>query len=110
RPGSRGGRGRHPRRGGGPMSTVSTVSTPIRVGTRASLLARTQAGHVADALRAALGRDVELADVTTAGDVSTRALADLGGTGVFVSALREALLRGDVDLAVHSLKDLPTAP
>jgi hydroxymethylbilane synthase len=85
-------------------------AAPVRVGTRASLLARTQAGHVADALRAGLGRDVELVDVTTAGDTSTRALADLGGTGVFVSALREALLRGEVDLAVHSLKDLPTAP
>jgi hydroxymethylbilane synthase len=85
-------------------------AAPVRVGTRASLLARTQAGHVADALRAGLGRDVELVDVTTAGDTSTRALADLGGTGVFVSALREALLRGEVDLALHSLKDLPTAP
>jgi hydroxymethylbilane synthase len=82
----------------------------LRIGTRASLLARTQSGLVADALRERLGRDVELVDVTTAGDVSTAALAQLGGTGVFVSALREALLRGDVDLAVHSLKDLPTQP
>ena len=62
------------------------------------------------ALRAALGRDVELVEVTTEGDVSTAPLASLGGTGVFVGALRDALLRGDVDLAVHSLKDLPTTP
>jgi hydroxymethylbilane synthase len=85
------------------------MTAPLRVGTRASLLARTQSGHVADALRAALGREVVLVDVTTEGDVSTAPLASFGGVGVFVSALRDALLRGDVDLAVHSLKDLPTA-
>ncbi len=82
----------------------------IRIGTRRSLLARTQSELVAAALRAALGRDVELVEVTTEGDVTAAPLATLGGTGVFVSALRDALLRGDVDLAVHSLKDLPTAP
>ncbi len=82
----------------------------IRIGTRRSLLARTQSELVAAALREALGRDVELVEVTTEGDVSAAPLATLGGTGVFVSALRDALLRGDVDLAVHSLKDLPTAP
>ena len=48
--------------------------------------------------------------ITTEGDVNTAPLATLGGTGVFVSALRDALLRGEVDVAVHSLKDLPTAP
>ena len=80
----------------------------IRVGTRRSLLARTQSETVAAALRAALGRDVVLVEVTTEGDVSSAPLASLGGTGVFVSALRDALLRGEVDLAVHSLKDLPT--
>lgn len=83
---------------------------PLRVGTRASLLARTQSGLVADALRTALGREVELVEVTTEGDVSSAPLASMGGAGVFVSALREALLRGDVDVAVHSLKDLPTDP
>ena len=51
-----------------------------------------------------------LVEVTTEGDVSAAPLATIGGTGVFVSALRDALLRGEVDLAVHSLKDLPTAP
>jgi hydroxymethylbilane synthase len=87
------------------MSTAS-----IRLGTRRSVLARTQSEHVATALRAALGRDVELVEVTTEGDLSAAPLASLGGTGVFVTALREALLRGEVDLAVHSLKDLPTTP
>lgn len=81
----------------------------LRLGTRASLLATTQSGHVADALRAATGREVELVPITTAGDVLTGPLAQLGGTGVFVAALREALLRGDCDLVVHSMKDLPTA-
>lgn len=81
---------------------------PLRLGTRASLLATTQSGHVADALRAATGREVELVPITTAGDVLTGPLAQLGGTGVFVAALRDALLRGDCDLVVHSMKDLPT--
>jgi hydroxymethylbilane synthase len=89
---------------------TTPLTGPIRVGTRRSLLARTQSEQVAAALRAALGRDVTLVEVTTEGDVSSAPLASLGGTGVFVSALREALLRGEVDLAVHSLKDLPTTP
>ncbi|HET8717939.1 MAG TPA: hydroxymethylbilane synthase [Nocardioidaceae bacterium] len=83
---------------------------PLRVGTRASRLARTQSRQVADALATALGREVELVDVTTEGDVSAAPLSSLGGVGVFVSALRDALLRGDVDVAVHSLKDIPTYP
>lgn len=86
------------------------MSTLIRIGTRRSLLARTQAEHVAVALRTALGREVELVEVTTEGDLSSAPLASMGGTGVFVSALRDAMLRGEVDLAVHSLKDLPTTP
>ncbi len=80
----------------------------LRLGTRASQLALTQSGHVADALRA-LGHEVELVHITTQGDTSAAAIAQLGGTGVFVTALRDALLAGDVDLAVHSYKDLPTA-
>ena len=83
---------------------------PLRVGTRASLLARTQSATVAQSLRHALDRDVVLVEVTTEGDVSAAPLATMGGTGVFVSALREALLHDHVDVAVHSLKDLPTAP
>ncbi|MBT2406703.1 MULTISPECIES: hydroxymethylbilane synthase [unclassified Streptomyces] len=81
---------------------------PLRLGTRRSKLAMTQSGHVADAVRAATGRSVELVEITTYGDVSREHLAQIGGTGVFVTALRDALLRGEVDFAVHSLKDLPT--
>jgi hydroxymethylbilane synthase len=82
----------------------------LRLGTRRSALALAQAGGVAATLIATTGRDVELVEVTTRGDVDPGALAQIGGTGVFVSALRDALLAGEVDLAVHSLKDLPTAP
>lgn len=83
---------------------------PIRLGTRASLLAKTQSGHVARLLENALGRAVELVEVSTEGDVNPAPLASMGGTGVFVSALRAALLAHEVDVVVHSLKDLPTAP
>lgn len=89
---------------------MNASATALRIGTRASALASTQSGQVATALAAALGRQVELVNVTTHGDVSRAPLAQMGGTGVFVSALREALLRGEVDVAVHSLKDLPTGP
>ena len=80
----------------------------LRLGTRGSALARAQTGQVADRLRAA-GVDVELVQVRTAGDASSAPIAELG-VGVFVSALREALVAGEVDVAVHSYKDLPTAP
>ena len=89
--------------------TTSLTST-LRIGTRRSLLATTQSGHVADLIRERLGREVELVEITTEGDTNTAPLATMGGTGVFVSALRDALLRGEVDVAVHSLKDLPTTP
>jgi hydroxymethylbilane synthase len=82
----------------------------LRLGTRKSLMARTQSGHVARLITARTGAQVELVGLTSFGDVTRAPLADAGGTGVFVSALRESLLHGDVDLAVHSLKDLPTAP
>ena len=82
----------------------------LRLGTRRSKLAMAQSGHVAEAVRQVTGRPVELVEITTYGDTSREHLAQIGGTGVFVSALREALLRGDVDFAVHSLKDLPTTP
>ena len=87
-----------------------TAPAPLRLGTRASALALTQSQHVADALTAASGVPVELVHVSTYGDRSTQAISQLGGTGVFVTALREALHAGTVDLAVHSFKDLPTAP
>lgn len=80
----------------------------LRLGTRRSKLAMAQSGQVADAVRRLTGRDVELVEITTYGDVSREHLAQIGGTGVFVAALREALARGEVDFAVHSLKDLPT--
>ncbi|WP_262505818.1 hydroxymethylbilane synthase [Streptomyces sp. TRM68367] len=81
----------------------------MRLGTRRSRLAMAQSGQVAEAVRRLTGRPVELVEITTYGDVSREALAQIGGTGVFVTALRDALLKGEVDFAVHSLKDLPTA-
>jgi hydroxymethylbilane synthase len=89
--------------------TTSTVTTTLRLGTRASALARTQSQAVADAITAATGTPVELVHIVTEGDRSADAIAQLGGTGVFVAAIRRALLEGSVDLAVHSYKDLPTA-
>jgi hydroxymethylbilane synthase len=87
----------------------------IRIGTRRSLLAMTQSRHVADLIRDRLGLEVELVEITTDGDRSQAAgtpLSDTSSpsTGVFVSALRDALVAGEVDVAVHSLKDLPTYP
>lgn len=86
------------------------MSSVVRIGTRASVLARTQSSLVAEILTAATGLETELVLIRTEGDVSRQPLTQIGGTGVFVSALRDALLSGEVDLAVHSLKDLPTAP
>jgi hydroxymethylbilane synthase len=80
----------------------------IRLGTRRSALATAQATHMADALRA-LGHEVELVLIVTHGDTNRAPLEQIGGTGVFVSALRDALLAHEIDIAVHSLKDLPTA-
>jgi hydroxymethylbilane synthase len=84
-------------------------AAPLRLGTRRSALALAQSGQVAAAVTAATGIPVELVEITTYGDTSREHLAQIGGTGVFVSALRDALLDGRVDFAVHSLKDLPTA-
>jgi hydroxymethylbilane synthase len=89
--------------------TASTVTATLRLGTRGSALARTQSQAVADAITAATGAPVELVPIVTEGDRSSEAIAQLGGTGVFVAAIRRALLGGTVDLAVHSYKDLPTA-
>jgi hydroxymethylbilane synthase len=87
-----------------------TISMPpLRLGTRGSALALAQSRTVADALRAATGHDVELVEITTAGDRSSAPVQRLG-VGVFVSALRDALLAKEIDFAVHSYKDLPTAP
>jgi hydroxymethylbilane synthase len=92
-----------------------TLLATIRIGTRRSLLARTQSGLVADLVRERLGREVELVEIVTDGDRTQAAGTPLAetaplGTGVFVNALRDALLAGEVDVAVHSLKDLPTYP
>ena len=81
----------------------------IRLGTRRSALATTQAEMMADQLRE-LGHTVELVEITTVGDTSTVSLSTIGGTGVFAAAIRRALLAGEIDIAVHSLKDLPVAP
>ncbi|MDH6182253.1 hydroxymethylbilane synthase [Microbacteriaceae bacterium SG_E_30_P1] len=83
--------------------------TVVRIGTRGSELARAQTGMIARELEKR-GAQTELVIIATEGDRSTAPLASLGGAGVFVAALREALLDGRVDVAVHSLKDLPTAP
>jgi hydroxymethylbilane synthase len=90
--------------------TTETLTSTLRLGTRASALARTQSQAVADAITAATGATVELVPIVTEGDRSAASIAQLGGTGVFVTAIRRALLEGSIDLAVHSYKDLPTAP
>ncbi|AEW95783.1 MULTISPECIES: hydroxymethylbilane synthase [Streptomycetaceae] len=89
--------------------TATRSAQALRLGTRRSKLAMAQSGMVADQVARVTGRPVELVEITTYGDTSREALAQIGGTGVFVSALREALLAGEIDFAVHSLKDLPTA-
>ncbi|HWH00568.1 MAG TPA: hydroxymethylbilane synthase [Pilimelia sp.] len=81
----------------------------LRLGTRGSALALAQSRTVADALRAATGREVELVEIVTPGDRSAAPVQQLG-VGVFVSALRDALAAKEVDFAVHSYKDLPSAP
>jgi hydroxymethylbilane synthase len=86
------------------------MTRTLKIGTRGSLLARTQTELVVKALSAEAGAtDVETVQIVTEGDVSTAAVPELGSTGVFVSALRTALLNGEIDIAVHSFKDLPTA-
>ncbi|MGI8881249.1 MAG: hydroxymethylbilane synthase [Jatrophihabitans sp.] len=82
------------------MTTLQTV----RIGTRASTLARAQTDWVAARLG---GLAIEIVPVSTQGDRSAEPLAQLGGTGVFVSALRDALVQSRIDVAVHSFKDLP---
>jgi hydroxymethylbilane synthase len=80
----------------------------IRVGTRGSALAMAQTETIANRIQAATSTEVEIIPVTTHGDVSRESLSSLGGTGVFASALREALLNDECDVVVHSFKDLPT--
>ena len=82
----------------------------LRLGTRKSPMAMFQSRQVASMITERTGRAVELAGITTFGDASRAQLAQIGGTGVFVSGLRACLLVNQVDLAVHSLKDLPVGP
>jgi len=86
---------------------AGTATATLRLGTRGSALALAQSQLTADAVTAATGRPVELVRIVTPGDRSSAPVAQLG-VGVFVSALRDALLAGEIDFAVHSYKDLPT--
>ena len=92
------------------MSAGAGTAAPIRLGTRGSALALAQSQRVADSIAARTGNPVELVTISTLGDRSAAPLETLGGVGVFVTAVREALLAGQCDVVVHSLKDLPTAP
>ena len=99
------------------MTTTGTDSGRLRLGTRGSRLALTQSGQVAEALMAAGapgegsgGLSIDLVTVRTDGDGDRTPLRQLGGVGVFAARLRHALLDGEVDLVVHSFKDLPTQP
>ena len=88
----------------------SNGTGPIRVATRRSPLALAQARLVADQVTGVTGIPTELVEIVSEGDVNAGPLATIGGTGVFVTAVRDALRMGLADIAVHSLKDLPTAP
>lgn len=91
------------------MNPLDIASSPLRIGTRASLLARTQTQWVANQLNAR-GVDVKIELVETSGDQRVDIpIARIGGDGVFVRELERALLDRRIDVAVHSMKDLPTA-
>ncbi len=93
-------------------SSLDTRHPPLRLGNRGSPLARWQADHVANRLRPIVApRRVELELIETHGDRDqASALSAMGGFGVFTKAIQQALLAGRADVAVHSLKDLPTEP
>jgi hydroxymethylbilane synthase len=82
----------------------------LRLGSRTSPMAIAQSRQVARMITRRTGLAVKIVGLSTLGDVSRAQLTQIGGTGIFASALREALLAGEVNLAVHSLKDLPSAP
>jgi len=84
-------------------------TAPLRIGTRKSALARWQADWVAGELQQA-GASIEMVYITTQGDVTSGPLDQAGGQGLFTKAIQQALLEDRIDLAVHSLKDLPTEP
>ncbi|MFB9163421.1 hydroxymethylbilane synthase [Arthrobacter psychrochitiniphilus] len=87
---------------------AQTVAS-VKIGTRGSKLALSQTGQITEQLSAVGGFDAEIIPIKTDGDVLTGPLSQMGGTGVFAAELRSAVLDGRVDVAVHSLKDLPTA-
>jgi hydroxymethylbilane synthase len=92
------------------MTDPSSRRRTLRIGTRGSRLARWQACWVADRL-SELGQPVEVIELRTHGDVDqTSPIGEIGSTGLFTKEIQRALLAGEVDLTVHSLKDLPTAP
>jgi hydroxymethylbilane synthase len=82
----------------------------LRLGSRRSPMAIAQSRQVAGLITERTGRAVDIVGISTLGDATQAQLTQIGGTGVFVSALRQAMLGGEVDLAVHSLKDLPAQP
>jgi hydroxymethylbilane synthase len=86
------------------------MNSTLRLGTRRSPMAVAQSTQVGRAITSATGREVEIVGIESVGDASREQLTQIGGTGVFVSSLRAGLLAGEVDLAVHSLKDLPVGP
>lgn len=90
-----------------PPESIDQPARCVRLGTRSSALARWQADWVAAQL-GCLGVEVEMVPITTQGDASSKPLGDIGGQGVFTKEIQRALLVGEIDLAVHSLKDLPT--
>jgi hydroxymethylbilane synthase len=94
---------------GAPSPVPLLGGRPLRLGTRKSPMAMVQSRLMARLITERTGHEVELTGITTFGDVSRAQLAQIGGTGVFVSGLRASLLAGDIDIAVHSLKDLPVA-
>ena len=89
---------------------TAPVDRRLRTGTRGSALALAQSGSIGDRIAEIAGGRAELIRIRTIGDVNQGPLAMIGGTGVFVLEVRSRLLAGDVDVIVHSLKDLPTTP
>jgi hydroxymethylbilane synthase len=83
------------------------MNATLRLGTRRSPMAIAQSTRVGNAITSATGREVEIVGIDSVGDASPEQMTQIGGTGVFVSSLRASLLAGEVDFAVHSLKDLP---
>ncbi|MCK0169171.1 hydroxymethylbilane synthase [Jannaschia sp. S6380] len=94
------------------MSDMPTADHPLRIGTRGSPLALAQAHETRDRLMAAwdLPEDAFAIDVikTTGDRVQDRPLSEIGGKGLFTREIEEALLAGEIDMAVHSMKDMPT--